>query len=143
MQLTRHTDYALRVLMYLAAHPGQIITVAELAKFYDISANHLVKVVHGLVEHGFLRTTRGKHGAMQLACDSEKITIGKVVRRMENHFKLVECFDSEQPGCALDGACRLKNLLARAAEDFLQSLDAVTLADMIKPKLRQQIISLQ
>ena len=88
MQLTRHTDYALRVLMYLTANPGRLVTVAELAKFYDISRNHLVKVVQGLVEHGFLHTTRGKNGGMQLACNSDKISIGKVVRKMENHFTI-------------------------------------------------------
>ena len=143
MQLTRHTDYALRVLMYLTANPGRLVTVAELAKFYDISRNHLVKVVQGLVEHGFLHTTRGKNGGMQLACNSDKISIGKVVRKMENHFNLVECFDSEQDVCTLDGACRLKELLARAAEDFLLNLDNISLADISKPKLRQQIVRLQ
>lgn len=143
MQLTRHTDYALRVLMYLATNPGRLVTVAELAKFYDISRNHLVKVVQGLVKHGFLHTSKGKNGGMQLACNSDSISIGKVVRKMENHFNLVECFDSEQTTCALDGACRLKALLARATEDFLSNLDEVTLSDMSKPKLRQQIIQLQ
>lgn len=143
MQLTRHTDYALRILLYLAANPGRLVTVAELARFYDISRNHLVKVVQGLVEHGFLHTTRGKHGGMQLACDSDKIAIGKVVRNMENHFNLVECFDPEQAVCALDGACRLKGLLARATEEFLRSLDDVTLADMSKPGLRQHVVRLQ
>ena len=143
MQLTRHTDYALRVLMYLAAHPGERVTVAELARFYSISRNHLVKVVQGLAEHGFIHTTRGKNGGMQLARDSDRISIGKVVRHMESHFNLVECFDAKQPGCTLDGACRLKHLLANAAEEFLKNLDAVTLADMSKPKLRQHIVNLQ
>lgn len=119
MQLTRHTDYALRVLMYLAANPGRLVTVTELAKFYGISRNHLIKVVQGLVEHGYLHTTRGKNGGMQLACHSDKISIGKVVRKMENHFNLVECFDSEQTSCVLDGACHLKTILARSIEDFL------------------------
>lgn len=143
MQLTRHTDYALRILMYLAANHERLVTVVELANFYNISRNHLVKVVQGMVEHGFLHTTRGKNGGMQLARKSEDISIGKVVRKMENHFNMVECFDSAQGGCTLDGACRLKGLLARATEDFLSSLDTISLADISKPKLRQQIISLQ
>jgi len=143
MQLTLHTDYALRVLMYLTAHPDERVTVSELANFYDISRNHLVKVVQGLVEHGFIKTTRGKYGGMQLARDSDQISIGKVVRHMESHFNLVECFDTKQPGCTLDGACRLKGLLISAAEEFLKSLDTVTLADMSKPALRQHIVSLQ
>ena len=143
MQLTRHTDYALRVLMYLAAKPKRLVTATELADFYGISRNHLVKVVQGLVEHGFLLTTRGKNGGMRLANKSEKISIGHVIRKMENHFNLVACFDAVQDECALDGACRLKALLAKATEEFLSGLDDISLADMNKPKLRQQIVSLQ
>ncbi len=129
--------------MYLAANPERLVTVAELANFYDISRNHLVKVVQGLVGHGFLHTTRGKNGGMQLACKSDEISIGKVVRMMENHFNLVECFEAKQDGCTLEGACRLKGLLARAAEEFLLNLDTISLADINKPKLREQIVRLQ
>ncbi|WP_126456975.1 RrF2 family transcriptional regulator [Sulfuriflexus mobilis] len=143
MQLTLHTDYALRVLMYLAAHPGQQVTVAELAGFYDVSRHHLVKVVQGLVEHGFVRTTRGKHGGMKLAHNAERVSIGKVIRLLENHFDIVACFSAGADACPLDSACRLKGLLSRATEEFLQKLDSVSLADITKPKLRQQIVELQ
>ena len=100
-------------------------------------------MVQGLVEHGFLHTTRGKNGGVQLACNSDKISIGKVVRKKENHFNLVECFDAEQDGCILDETCRRKGLLARAAEEFLLNLDNISLADISKPKLGQQLIKLQ
>jgi len=140
MQLTRHTDYSLRVLMYLAAKPNQLITVAELANFYAISRNHLVKVVQGLVEHGFIKTVRGKYGGMQLAKNSDDISIGNVVRHMENHFNIVECMGSEQQHCALNGICSLKNMLARATEDYLKNLDKVSLTSVNKPQLRKLIV---
>ena len=143
MQLTRHTDYALRVLMYLAAKPKQLVSVAELAEFYGISRNHLVKVVQGLVTHSFVVTTRGKNGGMKLAMQSNQISIGVVVRKMENHFNLVECFDPQQNGCTLEGACSLKNILANAAEDFLRQLDSVSLLDITKPKLQKIIVAIQ
>ena len=140
MQLTRHTDYSLRVLMYLAAKPNQLVTVAELANFYAISRNHLVKVVQGLVEHGFIKTVRGKYGGMQLAKNSDDISIGNVVRHMENHFNIVECMGSEQQHCALNGICSLKNMLARATEDYLKNLDKVSLTSVNKPQLRKLIV---
>lgn len=143
MQLTRHTDYSLRILMYLAANTKQLVTVSELAQFYNISRNHLVKVVQGLVEHDFIHTVRGKQGGMQLAKDSDQISIGKVVRCMENHFNIVECFDAEQDTCMLTGVCNLKSILTRATEDYLKSLDKVSLADVSKPRLRQLIVELQ
>jgi len=143
MQLTLHTDYALRILMYLASQPGKRVTVVELATFYNVSRNHLVKVVQGLVEHQLVETTRGKNGGMQLASDSKNISIGHVVRKMENHFNIVECFDPAQAECTLDGACRLKGVLANAADVFLSSLDNISLADLVKPRLRQHIVNLQ
>jgi len=142
MQLTRHTDYALRILLHLAANQNQLTSVTELAQFYDISRNHLVKIVQGLVEHGFVNTVRGRNGGMQLAKPSNAISIGRVVRLMENHFNLVECFDSTHNTCSLDGACRLKGILQRATETFLQTLEHISLADINKPKLRKHIVGL-
>ncbi len=143
MQLTRHTDYALRILIHLAANPNQLISVSELAEFYGISRNHLVKVVQGLVEHKFAKTVRGKNGGMQLAQSTNDISIGKVVRCMENHFNLVECFSADDNNCSLDGACRLKGILQRTTEAFLKTLDAISLADISKPKLREHIVNLK
>ncbi|MGD8998798.1 MAG: Rrf2 family transcriptional regulator [Granulosicoccaceae bacterium] len=140
MQLTRHTDYALRLLMYLAANPHRVISVSEIAGYYKVSRNHLVKVVQGLTEHGYVATTRGKQGGMQLAKSPDNIPIGAVVRHMENHFHIVECLDSNAQPCPIDDTCRLKGLFQQASKDFLARLDDVTLADMVKPKLRRQLV---
>ena len=51
MQLTSFTDYGLRCLMYLASRPENTCSVREIAEYYNISRNHLVKVVHKLA-HG-------------------------------------------------------------------------------------------
>jgi Rrf2 family nitric oxide-sensitive transcriptional repressor len=141
MQLTRHTDYALRVLMYLGARPEELCSVAEISDYFAISRNHLVKVVQGLTEHGFVATTRGKYGGMQLCRDADKISVGAVVRCMENHFDIVECFDHSTMACSLDGACRLKHVLHHAMNNFLKELDGTSLADVLKPKLRKQLLN--
>lgn len=140
MQLTRHTDYALRVLMFLGAEPGRKASVAQIASYFRVSRNHLVKVVQGLTEHGFVSTVRGKHGGMVLAQDPADITIGGVVRRMENHFNLVSCLDASGEICMVDKTCRLKNILQHATETFLQELDVITLADVLQDDLRRQLV---
>lgn len=141
MHLTRHTDYALRVLMYLGASTDRLASVAEIASYYDISRHHLVKVVQGLTEHSFVTTVRGKHGGMQLARDAGNISVGDVVRHMENHFNIVECFDDAADACPLDGVCRLKSMINRAVINFLNELDEISLDDMLKPKLRKQLVN--
>ena len=131
MQITSYTDYALRVLIYLAMLPNRQATITEVADFYNISRNHLVKVVHQLGSKGFVKTTRGKGGGLSLQRPPEMIRIGEVVRSMESHFYWVECFDPAQQHCRLLPNCGLKQLLGRAGDAYLQVLDAATLADVL------------
>lgn len=131
MQITSYTDYALRVLIYLVKIPNRQATITEIADFYNISRNHLVKVVHQLGGKGFVKTTRGKGGGLSLQRPPEMIPIGEVVRSMETHFHWVECFDPTQQQCRLLPGCGLKHLLARAGDAYLQVLDAATLADLL------------
>lgn len=131
MQLTSYTDYALRVLIYLAMYPDRLVTITEIADFYSVSRNHLVKVVHQLGYHNFVKTVRGKGGGLSLQHPPEHIGIGEVVRVMENHFAWVECFDPKQQSCRLLPGCGLKKLLQQAGNAYLQVLDAATLADVL------------
>jgi Rrf2 family nitric oxide-sensitive transcriptional repressor len=131
MQITSYTDYALRVLLYLGMSSNKQANITEIAEFYNISRNHLVKIVHQLGSKGFVTTTRGKGGGLSLQRPAEMINIGDVVRSMETHFNWVECFDPTQQSCRLLPGCGLKQLLARAGNSYLQVLDASTLADML------------
>ena len=68
MRFTRYTDYALRVLMYLGLKaPGELATIKEIGERYDISRNHLMKVVHRLGQEGYVETLRGRQGGLRLA----------------------------------------------------------------------------
>jgi Rrf2 family nitric oxide-sensitive transcriptional repressor len=129
MQLTLHTDYSLRVLIYLAQKKDGLTTISEIADFYHISRNHLVKVVHHLSTENFIHTTRGKHGGMCLARAPELISVGEVVRRMEPNFDIVECFSASNQPCTVVSVCALKEVLYRAGNEFLAVLDKYTVAD--------------
>jgi len=131
MQLTLHTDYALRVLIYLAQKDGELATISEITDFYRISRNHLVKVVHHLAQENFIHTTRGKHGGMRLARAAKLISIGQVVRRMEPNFDIVECFRNGNQSCTVMPICALKEMLHRAVSEFLALLDQFTVADAV------------
>jgi len=81
MRLTLYTDYSLRVLLYLASKEDEIATITELADFYKISRNHLVKVVHNLGLNGYILTSRGRHGGIKLARPAKEILKGNTNRR--------------------------------------------------------------
>jgi len=136
MKLTTHTDFALRVLIHAGLTQGRLLRIAEIADGFGISHNHLTKVVQRLAGLGYLETVQGRHGGIRLARDADSITVGEVVRQLEADIPLVECFDSDASRCRIQVACVLKRSLAVALEAFLESLDAVTLADLLEPRRR-------
>lgn len=134
MQLSLQTDYALRILMALAASDEQL-SVEWIASHYNISRNHLAKVAQGLQAEGFVTTYRGRSGGMRLAREAEAINVGEVVRRFENLSSFVSCMPGGN-GCAINGACGLKPAVSGALSAFLDHLDGFTLAEIVpKPKM--------
>ena len=131
MKLTLHTDYALRMLIFLAVHEGRPSTVSDVAAAYALSRNHLLKVALKLGRLGYVKTARGRFGGIALAVLPEAINLGDVVRATEDGFALVECQRPEGGACVISSACRLKDIVGEAAQAFLAVLDAYTLADLV------------
>jgi Rrf2 family nitric oxide-sensitive transcriptional repressor len=130
MRLTTFTDYSLRVLIYVAAHPGERATIAETARAFGISEHHLTKVVQLLGREGFLTNVRGRNGGFMLARDPAQINVGAVVRATEQSVP-AECFDPSSSHCTVAPVCRLKDVLAEAVASFYATLDHYTLADLV------------
>jgi Rrf2 family nitric oxide-sensitive transcriptional repressor len=133
LRLTVYTDYALRVLMYLALKDDDLATIAGVAKSYGISKNHLMKVTHQLGVAGYVETVRGKHGGMRLATAPAKIVLGEVVRRTEPDMALVPCFRPLDALCPIRQRCVLRSALEKACLAFVEVLDGYTLADLTRP----------
>lgn len=138
MQLTRHTDYAFRVLIYLCSKKSeQLAKASEIAEVFDVSLNHLSKVIHQLGKAGFITTLRGKYGGIRLARPPQDISLGAVVRAMEATLNPVNC---NQPVCRLRTNCRLKPILNRAMESFVSTLDEYTLADVSQQEVQALLV---
>lgn len=125
MKLSRYTDYALRVLIHLAAHDNELASIGRIATRYAISKDHLMKVVQDLGRAGFVETVRGRNGGLRLARPAAQINIGELVRHTEGGFDLVECGD-----CVIAPACGLPRVLAEATRAFLAALDRYSVADL-------------
>ncbi|QHS09309.1 Rrf2 family transcriptional regulator [Sinimarinibacterium sp. NLF-5-8] len=130
MRLTMMSDYAMRVLMYVAQRPERLCTIGEIASAHGISKAHLMKVTHQLGLSGWVETVRGRGGGLRLGRPAEQIVVGAVIRQFEPDFDVVECF-SANSGCQLTGACRLSNVFNSALEQFISHLDQHTLADLL------------
>jgi len=132
MKLSGFTDYALRVLIYLASDSHRRATIAEIAQAFQISENHLVKVVHLLGQKGWISTLRGKGGGLSLALAAQDIVVGRVVRDTEGADLPAECFNADGGHCCIAPICQLRDVLAEAVKAFYQVLDAYTLADLVQ-----------
>jgi Rrf2 family nitric oxide-sensitive transcriptional repressor len=137
MQLTRFTDYSLRVLIYLGLHPKRLVTIGEIKEIYNISEGHLMKIVNKLATLDYIETIRGKGGGMRLAAPPDRIIVGKVVRDTEENLNIVECFDPGNQSCPLLPSCTLQAVLIEGREGFLNVLDRYTLADLIRKENRR------
>lgn len=135
MRLTSFTDYSLRVLIYLGVHAGEsrLSTISEIAAAYDISENHLMKIVHQLAKLGYVDTLRGKGGGMRLARQPREIIIGEVVRRTEDELAMFECCQQGGRRCPIGPVCELRGILGRALGAFMEILDGHTLEDLLRP----------
>lgn len=135
MQLTRFTDYALRVLLFVGREQGRRCTIHEIARYYRISPEHLRKVVHRMAKLGYLASTRGKGGGLVLGRDARRIRIGEVIVAMEEELYVIDC---HALACVLLPHCSLKMALDRASHAFVAALNEVTLADLLAEKRMQR-----
>ena len=134
MTLTRFTDYALRVLIYVGLQGGHRVTIREISDAYGISRNHLMKVVSNLTRLGYLEARRGPGGGISLARTASAISVADVVNDMEEDMHLVTCFRKDGI-CTIDPACHLKIALAKALSAFIQTLESYSLQDLLQPQV--------
>ena len=128
MRLSAFADYGLRALTRLAGAPDRSFTTGELAIEFEMSANHLTKVVRDLARARYVRTQRGVGGGVRLSCDPHCVTLGEIVRFLERRRALVECFQRDGGACTLMAHCLLRSKLVAAHAAFMRELDATTLA---------------
>ncbi|MFV5311751.1 Rrf2 family transcriptional regulator [Acinetobacter schindleri] len=130
MQLNKFTDYALRILMYIAQPKEVPYTIAELANELQVSENHTMKIVHFMAKQDWLITTRGRGGGIRMNPLTLKIPLGQIVRILQQDSQVVEC---NTPPCVLRKNCGLKGILDDAVEQFYASLDQYMLSEVVTP----------
>jgi len=132
MRLTRFTDYSLRVLIYLGQNTHNRVTITQVSEAYDISKNHLMKVVSNLTRLKIVSAQRGPGGGIQLNRLPEDISLNEIIRNTEKHFHKSDYkLPVDRHGATAD--TRLKNYLMSAMQAYLDALERFTLADVLDP----------
>jgi Rrf2 family nitric oxide-sensitive transcriptional repressor len=139
MKLTRYSDYALRVCLYLAVHRDRLVSIQEVVDFYDLPKSNVMKLATDLVGAGILSAVRGRAGGLRLAVPAADITLGQIVRRTEGAQPMVDCST-----CILTPSCGLICIMRDARAAFFAVLEQHSLQDVVdkSPKTLREMLTL-
>ena len=130
MQITRATDYAVRVTVHLATLPlDRKAPLGELAEVTGVRDNFLSKILQRLVRHGLVSSHRGTGGGFRLNIAPESLTLLQVVEAIEGKIALNLCL-SEWQSCPLQSQCAVHPIWQKAQNVLSQELAAVTIAEL-------------
>lgn len=140
MKLTRYSDYALRVSLYLAVNSDRLVPIHEIVDVYGLPKGNVMKLATDLVGAGILCSVRGRSGGIRLAAAAGDITIGQIVKRTEGNQPMVDC-----KTCILSPSCGLICIMQEAKSAFFKVLDGYSLQDVIDktPDMLRDLLSPQ
>jgi len=130
LNLSKFSDYAFRILIYLAKNQDKICTVEELATNLQISEHHLKKIVHRLGKTEYVISTKGRNGGLKLGMEPKDINLGKILIITEESINVSECFSSAKHTCSTS-KCRLKAILSSSISSFVNEFSKYTLEDIL------------
>jgi len=111
MKFQKATICGLYAVLELAAHPEQQISAGEIAEKYNISLNHLAKVLRALVRARLIESVRGPGGGYRFCGNPKRVTL----------FDIVELFEDPSPD--LDQSVADDNQEGRALHKVLTDID--------------------
>ena len=138
MQIAKSTDFALRVLIYSASRPGELVTQTEVAEFFAISREHLRKIVHELSKAGFVNTQRGHNGGFSLAKPPSDINLADVVSLFEHKNSAI--IDCDALSCVLAKNCQLRSVFDEADQAFMDTLRKYSINDITSEPMQRILL---
>jgi Rrf2 family nitric oxide-sensitive transcriptional repressor len=137
MQLTLFTDYALRMLTYLALREeDEVVTIQEISDAYAVSRHYLLKVANELSHRGYVEAVRGRSGGVRLSADLRTVRLGAFIQEIEPERGVLDCVGKDESDCPVHPACMLRRVLGEAQVAFYRELDRYTIADLVSDPKR-------
>lgn len=134
MQLSKFTDYAFRALIYLAKHSEDNVTIDILAEELEISVHHLKKIINKLAKTEYIISSKGRNGGLKLGLEPRDINLGKVLLETEDNLNIVQCMNSTDLCPLMKEGCRLKGVISKSLNSFIDEMYKYTLEDILDEK---------
>lgn len=131
MAISTKGRYALRIMLDLAEHSGEVIKLKEIAGRQNISEKYMEQIISILNKAGYVRSTRGAQGGYQLVRNPEAYTVGMILRLIEGSLAPVECLADSALPCDRHGKCATVELYKRIYDAVNQVVDNMSLQDLL------------
>jgi len=135
MKLTTKSRYGTRMILDLAIYARERpVPLGEIARRQNISLKYLEKLIRKLKQAGFVKSQRGPYGGHMLAKPPESITVGDLVRVLEDAVSITDCSMSDEPICGIcnrAGDCLSRWVWVEASKALFERLDAITIATLL------------
>lgn len=133
MRITYRGDYALKTILDLALHYGEMpVTIHDLAKRADIPTKFLEQILLDLKRAGFVESRRGKVGGYLLAQPPSQIKLGEIIRFIDGPIGPVACVDRHYKGCKDINKCIFRSIWEKISEATAKVIDNITFEDLVK-----------
>ena len=130
MEISRRTDYGVRVILDLATQPESVRTsTQEIAERQHIPSPFLAKIISQLSLAGLVTTYRGAGGGVTLARDASEISLLQVIEALEGPVRLNRCL-IEPDACPKDGHCPVHDIWAKAQGELVGLLKITTFDEL-------------
>lgn len=131
MQLNVTTDYAIRIVLYLAS-TERITTSAEIADEMHIPGNYVPNIVKKLRDKGLVHATFGPRGGYRLAKDAKDISLLDILQIMEGTIRINRCLeDDEYCSRYAVKTCAVHNVYAQCQSSVESILGSKSVADIL------------
>ncbi|QHQ63366.1 Rrf2 family transcriptional regulator [Anaerocolumna sedimenticola] len=133
MQLQITTDYAIRIVCYLAKHQNQLLTAREMSDQLGITYAYFIKVVSRIRQAGFIKSVQGSAGGYFLAKDAADITLYDIIEAMEGQIHINRCLENGRC-CSRFAAdkqvCQVHNFLESLQDNLITALKSKNICDI-------------
>jgi Rrf2 family protein len=130
MQLTRASDYAVRVLVYLATLPElKRVLLPDLAVVTEAPESFLSKVLQSLAHAQLLSSRRGKLGGFAILPQGREATMLQIIEAIDGPICLNVCLNGGKD-CNRKSTCPAHPVWARAQRAMLDVLVSATVASL-------------
>ena len=133
MKLSSKTHYGLMACHILAQnYPDTPVSASTLEGHISVSGKYLEKIMRMLSSRGIITASRGANGGYFLAKPPEDITIGEIVRALEDDMEIIECVK----GGSKCKCCPTSGVWKRLYQGINQLLDSMTLKQSVDGEIR-------